>query len=60
MRLVCFLKIFIYLRMLVCKQGEGQRERESQADSALNVEPDARLDLMTLRSQPELNLEWDA
>ena len=33
--------------------GEGQRERrerESQADSPLSTEPDAGLDLMTLRS----------
>ena len=32
--------------------GEGQREgeRESQADCTLSVEPNAELDLMTLRS----------
>lgn len=36
------------------EQGKGQRERErereSQADSILNVEPDLKLNLMTLRS----------
>jgi len=30
--------------------GEGQRERESHADSTLSTEPDAGLDLITLRS----------
>lgn len=30
------------------------RERESQVDSALSVEHDMGLDLMTLRSWPEL------
>lgn len=30
--------------------GEGQREREFQADSVLNVEPDVGFDLTTLRS----------
>ena len=29
---------------------EGQRERESEADSVLSEEPDSGLDLMTLRS----------
>lgn len=39
----------------VHKQGEGQRkkERKSQADSALSVEPHAGLSLTTLRSCPE-------
>ena len=36
------------------EQEEGQRERKSQADSLLSKEPDARLDLTTLRSRPEL------
>ena len=31
-----------------------ERERESQADSALSTEPDLGLNLMTLRSQSEL------
>ena len=31
--------------------GEGQRERDSQADSLLSVEPNVGLDLMTLRLQ---------
>ena len=35
-------------------EEEGQRERESQADSMLSVKPSAGLNLMTLRSQPEL------
>ena len=34
-------------------EGQRERERESQADSPLSVEPDTRLNLMTLRSQPE-------
>ena len=33
--------------------GEGEGERESQADFPLRVEPDVGLDLMTLRSWPE-------
>ena len=32
------------------EQGEVQRERESQADSALSTEANAELDLTTLRS----------
>ena len=36
-------------------EGIGRRrERESQADSLPSVEPDRGLDLMTLRSSPEL------
>ena len=36
------------------KVGKGRgRGRESQADSGLSAELDARLHLMTLRSQPE-------
>ena len=40
------------MRACVLKQWEGQtkRERESQADSALTVEPEAGLNLTTLRS----------
>ena len=34
-------------------EEEGDWEQESQADSTLSVKPDARLDLMTLRSQPK-------
>lgn len=30
--------------------GEGERERDSQVDSALSAEPDAGLDPETLRS----------
>ena len=44
-----FLKIYVIERESVCKQGEGKRERESQADSPLSVEPDVGLDLRTLR-----------
>ena len=41
-----FKDLFIYLR----REGQRKRERdkESQADSTLNTEPDARLDLTTL------------
>ena len=53
-----FFKDFIYLkRDNVCVQGRGgeeREERESQADSLLNAEPDAGLELTTLRSRPEL------
>jgi len=42
------------VRVHVPEQGKGQRERESQADSLLNEEPDAGLGLRTLGSQPEL------
>ena len=35
-------------------KGREKRERESQADSVLSTEPDAGLDLISLRSQPEL------
>ena len=36
--------------------AEGDRERESQADSVLNIELMGGLDLKTLRSWPELKL----
>ena len=58
-----FKKVFISLfeRDKECEQGERQRggrrrggERESQVDSALSPEPNMGLDLMTLRSWPEL------
>ena len=35
-------------------EGEGEVVRESQADSLLSTEPDAGLNLTTLRSWPEL------
>ena len=35
-------------------EAEEEGERESQADSALSVEPNMRLHLMTLSSWPEL------
>ena len=44
--LLLFEDLFIYFG------GEGQRERESQADSPLHREP-KRICLTTLRSQPE-------
>ena len=48
-----FLKdLFIYELREIKEKGRG-RERESQADSPLSVEPDMRLDLTTLRSGPE-------
>ena len=42
--------LFIYIL-------EREREKESQADSMLNVEPDVGLHLTTLRSSPEPNQE---
>jgi len=54
-----FKDLLIYLRERegertgMCKQGEGQREGEAQADSVLSEEPDARLNLTTLRSRLE-------
>ena len=44
-----FKDLFIYFR-----RSTGRRGRESEADSELSEDPDARLDLTTLRSQPEL------
>ena len=35
-------------------EGEEEKERWSQADSVLSAEPDVGLDLVTLRSPPEL------
>ena len=35
------------------RERDGEAERESQADSIPGTEPDAGLDLTTLRSQPE-------
>ena len=56
--------LFILEREKKREQGEGAergRERESQADSSLSIEPNAGLDmglnLMILRSGPELNQE---
>ena len=56
-----FFKDFIYLfnvkERVWCMwehAWDRQRERESQADSALSMEPDLGLNLMTLRSWPEL------
>lgn len=34
--------------------GQRERKRGIQADSALNIEPDVKLDSTTLKSQPEL------
>ena len=36
------------------QEGQRKRERESQADSILSMEPNIVLDLTTLKSQPEL------
>lgn len=36
------------------KEGQREREREPQADSVLSTKPNAGLDLMTLKSGPEL------
>ena len=35
------------------QEGQREKERESQADSTLSMEPDVGLDLTTLRSGPE-------
>ena len=43
-----FFKIYLFERERI--QEEGQRERESQADSLLSVEPDMGLSPMPLRS----------
>ena len=50
-------KIKFYLFVLERERSQvegqaegGERERESQADSLLSVEPNVRLSLMTLRS----------
>ena len=45
-----FLDLFIERE---CVSGGKGRERESQADSLLSVEPDMRLHAGTLRSRPE-------
>lgn len=44
----CNFKRYPYLRERLSR-GEGQRERESQADSPLSAEPDTGLNLTTLR-----------
>ena len=42
---------FLFKRFMYLFYGDRvQRERESQGDSALSVEPDTGLNLMTLRS----------
>lgn len=49
-RLVLYLlKIFLFKRGREEYKQEGQKETESQADAALNVEPDTGLDLTTVR-----------
>lgn len=35
------------------KEEQRERERETLAESVLSLEPDARLDITTLKSQPE-------
>ena len=56
--------LYIYILYLFEREGErggghewegqeGEREREFQAESTLNAEPKAGLDLMTRRLQPE-------
>ena len=50
---------FIYFRARGHKQKEQKkRERESQAESALSIEPDVGLDRTSLRSRPELKPSW--
>ena len=36
--------------------GRAEKKRDSQADSMLSRKPDAGLDLMSVRSQPEWKL----
>ena len=53
--------MFIYFRETESMSRRGrergiQRERESQVNSLLSTEHDMGLDLMTLRSGPELKL----
>jgi len=43
--------------MCAHKQGEGQRERESQADAVLSVESGSGFDLTNLRSDLSRNQE---
>lgn len=57
--LFSFKDLFIYLRECTCtclhmSGAWGARKRESQADSPLNMEPNAGLDAMTLRLWPKL------
>ena len=40
--------------MLVCASGGMDRGRDSQPHSLLSVDPDVGLNLITLRSRPEL------
>lgn len=49
-----FLRSIYFLEREGAWEGEGQRARDSQADSPLSEEPDAGLDLMTPRSRAEL------
>ena len=55
---ILFLR-FIYLRTRELEQ-EGQRERESQADSTLTVEPDTGHSLMILGFELSWNQKLDA
>lgn len=45
-----FVKTYLFERERAA--GEGRKERESQANSELSVEPNWGLDLTTLRSPP--------
>ena len=53
------LNIYSFIGERENTSGRGrERERESQADSTLSTEPSVGLDLVTLRSQPELKLRF--
>ena len=52
LKLVYLLRTYLFMREKERALGEG-RERESQAGFTLHAEPDAGLDPMTPRSQPE-------
>ena len=50
---LCFLKIYLFERECEWREGQRERETESQADSLLSTEPATGLDPTTLRSWPE-------
>ena len=54
--LLFFKRFYLRESESVCKWKEGQREREteSQADSVLSLEPSVGLNPRSLRSRPEL------
>ena len=49
-----FFKTYLFFFRGREEEGQREKERKSQADSALSGEPGMEFDLMTLRSGPEL------